>query len=90
MSEVIDRVKITSDGDFDHFEIIDEPIQHKAPDVDQRSWWQKLKDWWNDAPVTPYVKTRDLADPLGDRADDPFDMMDGNPTGVEVGIKVKF
>jgi len=85
-----DGVRITtySDGS-QHFESIEK--SKPTIEVDNRSWWQKLKDWWNNAPVTPYVKVRDLADPFGDRKanGDPDAGCDG-ATGVEVGIKIKF
>lgn len=88
VSEVVkDGIKITTYKDgSQHFESVDKPKQ--TIEVDNRSWWQKLKDWWNDAPVTPYVKVRDLADPFGGR-DDPDKGSDGK-SAVEVGIKIKF
>lgn len=59
--------------------------------VDERSWWQKVKDWWNDSPVTPYVGVRDLSDPFDELKDDPS-CHDGSGSkhAVEVGIRIKF
>lgn len=84
---VINDVKVTEDefGNM-HFEPVEQPKPTIA--VDSRSWWQKLKDWWNDAPVTPYVKIRDLADPFDDR-DDPDKGSDGK-TAAEIGIRISF
>lgn len=82
-----DGVRITTYKDgSQHFE----SIKEKKPIVeDTRSWWQKLKDWWNDAPVKPYVKVRDLADPFGDRKEniDDIDAGSDGKNGVEIGIK---
>lgn len=87
---VSEGVKITeySDGSTS-FIAVNESKTNKQPD--ERSWWQKVKDWWNDSPVTPYVGVRDLSDP--------FDKLKENPTvhdgsgsklAVEVGINIKF
>ena len=50
-------------------------------------------DWWNDAPVKPYVKVRDLADPTGKRRSADSDNIDAGSDGknaVEVGLKISF
>lgn len=88
ISEVIkDGVKITTYKDgSQHFETIEK--DKPAIEIDNRSWWQKIKDWWNNSNVKPYVKIRDLADPFGDR-DDPDKGSDG-ATGAEIGIKISF
>lgn len=88
---VVDGVEIRTDPDGSmHFRPVEE--DRKLPPEtyvrDDRSWWQKLSDWWNGIPVKPYVKVRDLADPFGDRTD-PDAGSDGK-TGVEVGIKISF
>ena len=54
---------VTDENGNQHFTPIEQP---KPSAVDNRSWWQKVCDWWNDAPVKPYVKVRNLSDPFGD------------------------
>ena len=86
MSEisVIGNVKIeTDENDNQHFTVIDQsPVK---PSVDNRSWWQKVCDWWNDAPVKPYVKVRNLSDPFGDK-----NYEGGTHKCIEGGIKISF
>ena len=82
--QIIDGIRITTDDNGNqHFE----PVEKSKPAiiVDDRSWWQKLCDWWNDAPVTPYIKKRDLSDPFGDKNYD-----GGTHKAWEAGIKIKF
>lgn len=92
--EVIDGVKVITyfDGS-QHFEAVEKrpkPVEEKESDT--RSWFRKLVDWWKDAPVRPYVKVRDLADPFGDRANDPFDADAGSDgkNAAEIGIQIRF
>lgn len=89
--EILDNVKIiTFDDGSQQFTPVEQP--KPTIEVDNRSWWQKLYDWWNDAPVKPYVKIRDLADPTGSRVSD-IDDRDASCDGknaVEVGIKISF
>lgn len=89
---VIDGVKIwTDENGTTHFQPVDEP-KSETIYIDDRSWWQKVKDWWNDAPVRPYIKIRDLADPFGDRRNDPFDLDAGSDgkNAAEIGIQIRF
>ena len=51
----------------------------------KRSWWQKVCDWWNDAPVKPYVKVRNLSDPFGDK-----NYEGGTHKCIEGGVKISF
>ena len=86
MSEisVIGNVKIeTDENDNQHFTVIDQ--SSATPSVDNRSWWQKVCDWWNDAPVKPYVKVRNLSDPFGDK-----NYEGGTHKCIESGVKISF
>ena len=89
--EIINNVKIiTYDDESQHFETTD--CQKPTIAIDNRSWWQKVCDWWNDAPVKPYVKVRDLADPTEARMNDIDDIDVGSDgkNAVEVGVKISF
>lgn len=80
-TEIVGTVKIfTYDDGSWHFEPLP---QEQQPDC--RSWWQKVKDWLNGSPVTPYAKIRDCSDPFDDKHYD-----GGTKEAVEVGIKVDF
>ena len=74
---------ITYTDGSQRFRSIDSPKPQPLPD--NRSWFQKLCDWWNDSPVTPYVKVRNLSDPFGDNGYE-----GGTAKGIETGIKIKF
>ena len=81
---IINNVKIETDENGNqHFTPIEQPKPTVV--VDNRSWWQKICDWWNDAPVKPYVKVRDLSDPFGDK-----NYEGGTHKATEVGIKINF
>lgn len=85
--DIKNNIKITTYADgSQHFEYIGK--QEQTVNVDNRSILQKIKDWWNNSPITPYVKVRDLADPFDDR-DDSDKGSDGK-IATEIGIKVKF
>lgn len=88
-SEIIDGVKVTTDKNGNqHFELLDKTsTKHE---IDNRNWWQKIKDWFNDSKVTPYVNVRDLSDPLDQRKNDPFDDGSGSKNAAEIGLKIKF
>ena len=80
---VINNVKIETDENGNqHFTPIEQP---KSSVVDNRSWWQKVCDWWNDAPVKPYVKVRNLSDPFGDKHYE-----GGTHNAIEAGVKISF
>lgn len=81
---VIGNVKIETDENGNQrFTVIDQSSATLS--VDNRSWWQKVCDWWNDAPVKPYVKVRNLSDPFGDK-----NYEDGTHKCIEGGIKISF
>ena len=42
-------------------------------------------DWWNDAPVKPYVKVRNLSDPFGDKHYE-----GGTHNAIEAGVNISF
>ena len=81
---VINNVKIETDENGNqHFTPIEQPKPTIV--VDNRSWWQKVCDWWNDAPVKPYVKVRNLSDPFDDQHCE-----DGTHKAIEAGVKINF
>jgi len=84
---VVDDVEITeySDGSST-FKAIMRP-KKEEPVVEEKSWFGKMIDWFRDAPVTPYVKIRNMGDPLGKC--DPEEVQ-GCPRAVEAGVKVRF
>ena len=89
---IIDDVKVTeySDGSTT-FKPVDAPKPKETPKSDERSWWQKIKDWWDDSPVTPYAGVRDLSDPFDELKRDPsIHDGSGSKMAVEVGIRFKF
>jgi hypothetical protein len=88
---VINNVKIwTDENGIEHFQSFDGPKSHQSITLDNRSTWQKICDWWNDAHITPYIKTRDLSDPFGDRKNDPTDDGNESKSGTEIGVKISF
>ncbi len=81
---ILNNVKIVTDENGNqHFTPIEQP--KPTITIDNRSWWQKLYDWWNNAPVKPYTKIRDLSDPFGDK-----NYEGGTHKAAEVGIKISF
>lgn len=81
---IINNVKIETDENGNqHFTPIEQPKPTIV--VDNRSWWQKICDWWNDAPVKPYVKIRNLSDPFDDKH------YEGEThKAIETGIEINF
>ena len=81
---IINNVKIETDENGNQRFT---PIEQPKPTivVDNRSWWQKVRDWWNGAPARPYVKIRNLSDPFGDKSYE-----GGMHSATEIGIKVSF
>jgi len=57
---------------------------------DERDFFQKTADWWNNLRVKPYATGRDLSDPFGNRKNDLFDDGGGSKHGTEIGIKFTF
>ena len=59
---------------------------------DNRSWWEKVKNWFCDHDVKPYIKLRDLADPIDKRREDLNDIDVGSDgkNAAEIGIKISF
>lgn len=97
MSEIIKEytehgIKITeySDGST-IFKAIDMKPRNGIDKVDNRSWWQKFKDWWNTTSVKPYVRIKDLSDPTGELKKNSH-VHDGSGSQVagEIGIKISF
>ena len=81
---IINNVKIETDENGNqHFTPIEQPKPTIA--VDNRSWWQKVCDWWNDVPVKPYVKIRNLSDPFDDQHCE-----GGTHNAIEAGVKINF
>ena len=81
---VINNVQVTEDENGNmHFEPIKE--QQKPIEVDTRSTFQKICDWWNSLLVKPYIKSRNMSDPFEDRNTE-----SGERKAIEVGIKVSF
>ena len=80
---VIDGVKIETDENGNqHFTFVEQSKPTTV--IDDRSWWQKIYDWWNDSPVKPYIKTKDLNNgPDTDGENTPH-------TAIEAGIKISF
>ena len=86
--KIVNGVEITEDDDgTTHFRAIMDQPKKEEPKRDDRSWWDKLCDWWNESPVTPYVKVRDMSDPLNQFENEDHGI---EQTGVEAGIKIKF
>jgi len=89
---IIDGVQVIeySDGS-QHFEILEDKSKKKEQE-ENKGFFQRVKNWWDGLFIKPYVKVRDLADPTGERANDPFDADVGSDgkNAVEVGIKVTF
>ena len=87
--QIIDGVKITTYENGDQtFELVDKtPVLNVKT---EKSLWQKIKDWWNNADIKPYAKIRDLSDPIGKRKEDPFDDGSGSKKATEIGIKIEF
>ena len=75
-SKTIDGVTVTEDGDVTHF----------VPAEEKPSFWQRLKSWLKGA--EPYVKGRNLSDPLD--KDEGKDVDYPSKPAVEVGVKVSF
>ena len=81
---VINNVQVTEDENGNmHFEPVKE--QQKPIEVDTRSTFQKICDWWNSLLVKPYVKSRNMSDPFEDRNTEC-----GERKAIEVGIKMSF
>ena len=81
---ILDNVQIETDENGNqHFTIIEQLKQ--SNNIDNRSLWQKVYDWWNNSCVKPYAKIRDLSDPFTDKHYD-----GGTHKAVEAGIKISF
>ena len=65
---------------------------HECKEDEPAGFFAKVLKWFKTSAVTPYVKVRDLADPVWKRRDDLDDRDVGSDgkNAVEVGIKVKF
>lgn len=81
---ILDNVQIETDENGNqHFTIIEQLKQ--SNNIDNRSLWQKVYDWWNNSCVKPYAKIRDLSDPFADKHYD-----GGTHKAAEAGIKISF
>lgn len=81
--EVINGVKITTYADgSQHFDIVEKTLPKEQPE--EKSFWQKLKDWWNNSDVTPYATIKDL-----NNGTDTNDENESVPA-VEIGVSMKF
>jgi len=61
-------------------------------ETEKKTILEKIGGWFKKHEAQPYVKVRNLADPFGERTNDPDDMdapCDGR-FGVEAGIKITF
>ena len=86
MNEIsaINGVKIEIDENGNqHFTLIEQPKPTVV--VDNKGWWQKVCDWWNNSPVKLYVKSRNLSDPFGDK-----NYEGGTHKAIEAGVKISF
>lgn len=96
--KTVDGVDIIEDGDVTYFRVSEEykkqEAERKALESVNKptSFWGKIFNWFKTSKITPYAKTRDLADPTGERKNDFTDIDVGSDgkTGVEVGIKISF
>lgn len=91
---VIDGVRVVQDGDVTHFTIDDtEDTQKRDHNVEEKSvkehksGFEKLRNWWDNLWIKPYVNVRDF----NRQGEDDMRIEDNPPaTGVEVGIKISF
>lgn len=90
----INGVRIwTDDNGITHFIPLKDDEQLKTNNEDTSiSLWSKIKNWFRKNDVKPYVKIRDLADPLEKRINDPddFDVGSDGKHSAEIGIKISF
>lgn len=86
--EILNNVKITT---FDDGRQVFEPLPLSDLEKQKnKSFWQKIKDWWKNVKIKPYAKIRDLSDPIGKRKEDPFDDGSGSKKAAEIGISIGF
>ena len=85
--EIIDGIEVIHEGNTTIFRPIDEKNNEEKKEIkyDDRFWFEKLIDKYNDMPIKPYVRSRDLSDPFGDS-----DHEYGRKNSVEVGINISF
>lgn len=79
---IINDVEVIEDGNVTHF--IPLPDK-KKPEVNHKSTWQKICDWFTSGTITPYFKVRDLSDPFGDK-----NYEGGSKKSPEIGIRIRF
>lgn len=83
-------MKITEyDDGSTHFEPIEMEVEQCKKEI---GFFKKIINWFKKHEVKPYIKSRDLADPFGDRKNNPDDI-DAGCDGVkatEIGIEIKF
>ena len=90
---IINGVKVIEyDDGTTHFE----PIEELKPEIPKKQepegFFAKIWNWFTTSDVTPYVKSRDLADPFGDRKNDSEDIDAGSDgkQSIEVGLRFRF
>ena len=72
-----------------HFKPIEDSANSQEPCVaDSKSWIQTLLDKLNCLKVKPYVKVRDLTNPIGNRKDE--DVGSDKKPSIEAGVKITF
>ena len=80
--QIINGVEVIEDGEITHFKPIDKPTVKE----EKKSLWQRFISWCKRHSVRPYVKIRNLADPI----DSESNSGEGGKPGIETGIKVEF
>ena len=86
--KILNNVKITT---FDDGRQVFEPLPlSDLEKQENKSFWQKIKNWWKNSNIKPYAKIRDLSDPIGKRKEDLFDNGSGSKKAAEIGIKLEF
>lgn len=93
MSEisVINNVVVEDDKEAGvmHFKPIDNDVHSQEPHVTKsKSWIQMLLDKLSNLNVKPYVKVRDLTNPIGNRKDE--DVGSDKKPSIEAGVKITF
>lgn len=85
-----DGIKITEyDDGTTIFKPVSMPV--KIKEDNDKSFWQKIKNWWKTSDVKPYAKIRDLSDPYDKLKNETFEHDgSGSKNAIEIGVKVSF
>ena len=81
--QIINGVEVIEDGEITHFKPIDKPT---VKEEEKKTLWQRFISWCKRHSVRPYVKIRNLADPI----DSESNSGEGGKPGIETGIKIEF